>query len=279
MSSGRRSRERTSRAERVLQIGLAMVGLIGAVARAFAPVRAKDAAWPVLDATTLAWLGLIVVAYLLPRISEITLGDTSLKLREKADEATSGLEKTIDALADLLQNWANSALIYIHLLADADSDRASLLLMNYLRDRMGEARKWLSDDPSANVRISLWLFNKETDRLEFFFSNEIDDVATLEATFHPGEGLMGQAFLERRRWNEPDARQIPGFKSIRRSGTEGYDAVMCVPVVNDPADSPLGMLNVDKRGDEFSETAESIAVALAAQCAFAFDQYWKAPTP
>ncbi len=65
MSSGRRSRERTSRAERVLQIGLAMVGLIGAVARAFAPVRAKDAAWPVLDATTLAWLGLIVVAYLL----------------------------------------------------------------------------------------------------------------------------------------------------------------------------------------------------------------------
>jgi len=90
----------------------------------------------VFDATTLSWLGLIVVAYLLPRISEITLGDTSLKLREKADEATSGLEK-IDALADLLQNWANSTLIYMHLLADADSDRASLLLMNYLRDRMG----------------------------------------------------------------------------------------------------------------------------------------------
>jgi len=53
---------------------------------------------------------------------------------------------------------------------------------------------------------------------------------------------------------------------------------MCVPVVNDSADSPLGMLNVDKRGDEFSGTAESIAVALAAQCAFAFDQYRKAPT-
>jgi len=278
MSSGRRPPAWTSRAERLFQIGLAMVGLIGAVARTFAPVRAKDAAWPVLDATTLAWLGLIVVAYLLPRISEITLGDTSLKLREKADEATSGLEKTIDALADLLQNWANSTLIYMHLLADADSDRASLLLMNYLRDRMGEARKWLSDDPSANVRISLWLFNKETDRLEFVFSNEIDDVATLEATFRPGEGLMGQAFLERRRWNEPDARQIPGFKSVRPSGTECYDAIMCVPVVNNPTDSPLGMLNVDKCGDAFSETAESIAVALGAQCAFAFDQYWKAPT-
>jgi len=267
-----------SRVERLLQASLVLLALVGAVARAFAPVRAKDSAWPVFDATTLAWLGLIVVAYLLPRISEITLGDTSLKLREKADEATSGLEKTIDALADLLQNWANSTLIYMHLLADADSDRASLLLMNYLRDRMGEARKWLSDDPSANVRISLWLFNKEMDRLEFFFSNEIDDVATVEAVFRPGEGLMGQAFLERRRWNEPDARQIPGFKSIRSGGTEGYDAVMCVPVVNAPGDAPLGMLNVDKRGDEFSATAESIAAALAAQCAFAFDQYWKAPT-
>ncbi len=278
MTSQRPPRLKENRVERLLQVGLAVVGLIGAIARAFAPVRAKDAAWPVFDATTLAWLGLIVVAYLLPRISEITLGDTSLKLREKADEATSGLEKTIDALADLLQNWTNSALIYMHLLADADGDRASVLLMNYLRDRLGEARKWLSDDPSANVRISLWLFNKETDRLEFFFSNEINDVATLDATFRPGEGLMGQAFLERRRWNEPDARQIPGFKAIRKSGTEGYDAVMCVPVVNDPGDAPLGMLNVDKRGDEFSGTAESIAVALAAQCAFAFDQYWKAPT-
>ncbi len=44
-------------------------------------------------------------------------------------------------MADLLQNWASSALICMHLLANADSDRASLLLMNYLRDRMGEARK------------------------------------------------------------------------------------------------------------------------------------------
>jgi hypothetical protein len=264
--------------ERLLQVSLAIVGLVGAAARAFAPVRAKDAAWPVFDATTLAWLGLSVVAYLLPRISEITLGDTSLKLREKADEATSGLQETIDALADLLQNWSNSALILMHLLSDADSDRASLLLMNYLRDRMGEARKWLSDDPSANVRIALWLYNEKTDRLEFFFSNEINDVATVEAAFAPGEGLMGQAFLERRRWNEPDARQIPGFKAIRTSGTETYDAVMCIPVANDPGGTPLGMLNFDKRGDEFSDAAESIAIALAAQCAFAFDQYWKVPT-
>jgi len=42
-------------------------------------------------------------------------------------------------MADLLQNWASSALICMHLLANADSDRASLLLMNYLRDRMVRA--------------------------------------------------------------------------------------------------------------------------------------------
>jgi hypothetical protein len=39
---------------------------------------------------------------------------------------------------------------------------------------------------------------------------------------------------------------------------------MCIPVANDPGDTPLGMLNFDKRGDEFSDAAESIAVALAA---------------
>jgi len=159
----------------------------------------------------------------------------------------------------------------------ADRERASLLLMTYRRDRMGEARKWLRDGPSAHGRISLWMFNEDTEQLEFFFSNEIDGVGTVEAVFHRGEGLMGQAFLERRRWNEADARQIPGFTSIRPSGTESYDAIMCVPVMNNLDSAPLGMLNFDKRGDKFSGTAESIAVALAAQCAFAFDQYGKAP--
>lgn len=45
------------------------------------------------EGDSFAWLGLIVVAYLLPRISEITLGDSSVKLREKADQATIGREK------------------------------------------------------------------------------------------------------------------------------------------------------------------------------------------
>jgi hypothetical protein len=250
-----------------------MSGLIGAFGRAFAPIKEKDAAWPVLDATTIAWLALILVAYLVPRVSEITLGGASLKLLENVDKATGKYQGTINDLSGLLQNWLESELILMNALAGADDSGARLAFMNFLRDRMGEARKWLSDDPAANVRISLWIYDADNKVLEFLFSNEIDDKATTDAQFEPGEGLMGQAFAERRFWNEAKAREIPGFRPLRPSS--GYDAVMTVPVELPGNLTPLGMLNFDKKGDKFSDAAENIGLALSALCAFALSEYSK----
>jgi hypothetical protein len=96
--------------EGAIRLVLVMSGLIGAFGRAFAPIKEKDAAWPVLDATTIAWLALILVAYLVPRVSEITLGGASLKLLENVDKATGKYQGTINDFSGLLQNWLESEL-------------------------------------------------------------------------------------------------------------------------------------------------------------------------
>jgi hypothetical protein len=122
------------------------------------------------------------------------------------------------------------------------------------------------------------VYEPESDDLEFLFSNEIDDERTMAARFKPGEGLLGQAFLERRMWNEPDARQIPGFKRIRTDlSIEPYDAVMCIPAFARPSDAPLGAMTFDKAGAAFTGVGENIGSALAATCAYAYQLFLDTP--
>jgi putative methionine-R-sulfoxide reductase with GAF domain len=149
-------------------------------------------------------------------------------------------------------------------------DRKALLLSNYLRDRMGEAKSFLADSAESNVRIALWIYDPASDKLAFYFSNE---VRPTQASWEPGEGLIGQAWLESRRFNEPDVRSVPGYKATRNEDPP-YKAVICVPVRR--GYDTIGMLTADKDEDTiFSEVADDVATGLAAQCAFALDQYGK----
>lgn len=252
------------------QIVLAVIGVGGAAFHAF-PIRIDPTLhqnWPIFDAVDIGWLALVLVAVLLPEISEITLGGASVKLREVKEDAEDLISVTED-LANLAQNWSTSAILYIQLLDDVETDaEREMLLRNYIRDRMGEAAAFLSDDPGDEVRIMLWIYDPDSKRLEFYFGN---GKPPIQQAYEPGEGVLGQAFLERRRFNEPDVRKCAAYKKTR-NGDPPYRAVLCVPVYI--ADDLIGMLTADKEEAEiFSTAADDIAKGLASQCALAIDQF------
>ncbi len=257
----------------IAQIVLALAGLLGAVFHAF-PIHStiKHEDWPVLDAVDIAWLGLIAVAVLLPGITKLTLGGVSLELREEARESAEELQSAIAEYANLVQNWSVSAMLYIDMLGKAaDDDERAVLLAHYLRDRMGEAKNYMSEDPDDDVRIALWMYDPGTKMLEFFFSNEGPPT---RQSYAVGEGMIGEAFMERRRFNEADVRNVPSYLDTRKGAAPPYRAVLCTPVF--VGDEPIGMLTVDKRTAEiFSAAADDIARGLAAQCALAVDQFRK----
>jgi GAF domain-containing protein len=254
------------------QVLLALVAIAAAIFHAFPLERhIEHENYPVLDVTTIAWIGIFIIAMLLPQISEITLGGASLKLRE-VKESAKELTATLEDIANLLQNWSTSSVLYIYLLEKAEDDSArAKLLRNYLRDRIGESRAWMSDDPDDDVRIALWIFNPASKKLEFYFSNNFRPT---QESYDPGEGMIGQAFLEARQFNEPDVRAMPTYKATRAVDPP-YRAVLCCPVL--VGDEKIGMLTADKREAEiFGEVADEIARGLAAQCALAIDQFRRA---
>lgn len=255
------------------QIAIGLGGLLGAIFHAFPIHPARHENWPVLDAVDIGWLALIAVAVLLPGISKLTLGGVSVELREEARESAQELQNAIEEYANLVQNWSSSAVLYIDLLARAaGDDERAMLLAHYLRDRMGEAKNYLSEDPDDDVRIALWMYDPGTKTLEFFFSNE---GLPTKQSYALGEGMIGEAFLERRPFNEADVRNVPSYLGTRKGANPPYRAVLCTPIVI--GDEAIGMLTVDKRSAVlFSTAAEDIAKGLASQCALAVDQFRKA---
>lgn len=256
------------------QVSLAAIGVAGALLHAF-PLHADPAIhqnWPIVDAIDIGWLALAVIGVLLPEISEITLGGASVKLREVKEDAEQSEQELVavtEELANLAQNWSTSAMLYIDLLDNAETDeQREMLLRHYIRDRMGEAAEFLSDDPDDEVRIMLWIYDPDSKRLEFYFSS---DEPPIQQAYEQGEGLIGQAFLERRRFNEPDVRKCKAYKKSR-NGDPPYRAVLCVPV--SIGDEVIGMLTADKKEAEiFSTAADDLAKGLASQCALAIDQF------
>lgn len=255
------------------QVILVVYALYGLVFHAF-PLRAATGLkedWPVLDLIDIGWLAMIAIAALLPGISTITLGGLSLQMREEARESKDELTAAIQDYANLVQNWSTSAVLYIAMLGKAKDDTArATLLEHYLRDRMGEARNYLSEDPSDDVRIALWMYDPDTNTLEFFFSNEQPPGKQAYAV---GEGMIGEAFAERRAFNEADVRTLPSYLNTR-DGDPPYRAVICTPVFI--GFEPVGMLTADKKSAVlFGTAAEDIAKGLASQCALAIDQFRK----
>ena len=257
------------------QVMLGAGGVLGAIFHAFPIHEAAKLKqnWPILDAVDIGWLAMVGVAVLLPGISKLTLGGVSLEMKEEARESKKELAEAIEDYANLAQNWSTAAILYIDMMSKASSDNErAMLLSHYLRDRMGEAKVYLSEEPTDDVRIALWMYDPGTKSLEFFFSNERPPT---KQSYELGEGMIGQAFLERRRFNEPDVRNVPSYLNTRGGEDPPYRAVLCVPVF--VGDDPIGIITADKKGNDlFSVAADDIAKGLAAQCALAIDQYRKA---
>jgi len=126
----------------VIQVFLIVAGLAGLAFQAF-PVRTNQYYdnWPLFDLTALAWLVPIVVAMLLPNISEVTWGPLSLKVRE-LKSASEVYEVSLDNLANLVQNWSTSAAMYIAKMGQREEnllEAKDAIYADYVRDRMGEA--------------------------------------------------------------------------------------------------------------------------------------------
>jgi GAF domain-containing protein len=249
------------------QVFLAAIGLFGAYFHAF-PKVVKDATqnYPVLDITTIAWIGLIVLAALLPKIQEVAFGALSIKLKD-ATESAEVLRDVSGDLANLVQNWSRSQVIYLSLLSGESSEVArSETTTRFLRDRMGEARQFLGDSQDSNVRIALWIFNDDANELQFIYSPHFTPT---KKSYRPGEGFLGQAFLEGRTFSEPDVRLVPSYLRTRATDPP-YRAVICIPLKIE--EQKIGILTVDKpEAVGFSSIAEEIAAGLASQCCIALE--------
>jgi len=250
-----------------MQALLFLSGLVGAYFHAFPlAVHAEHENVPALDLITIAWLGLSVVAVIFPRVTEVAFGDVTVKLREATESVDAYRDVSAD-LANLVQNWSTSSLLYLALLSSNDeSETRDLITQNYLRDRMGEARQFLGDSSTSLVRVALWIYDADVDELRFEYSPQFKPT---QMTYQLGEGFIGQAFLEGRVFSEPDVRLVPSYKSTR-DGDPPYRAVICVPIRI--AEERIGMLTIDKtEATPFSETAEEVSKALAAQCGYALE--------
>jgi hypothetical protein len=257
---------------RALQFGLIAAGILGSFAHAFPISHKADEDLPALDLEALAWFALVPVGLLLPRISKIKLGEAEIELTEASKEAV----QSADQITELMLNWTTALNITIGLLRDAaDEDGRAGVLFNFVRDRMGEAKKAI-EASELELRLSMWVYSQPFDVIEFSHSNEIDDETTMNAVFARGQGMLGQAFLEQRTWNEPNARQLPSYLPVVQRPK--YLAVYCTPVTFHR--EPLGMLCMDKNEEAtFGERADTIARTLAAIIAAAVAEYERLHAP
>jgi hypothetical protein len=230
---------------------------------------------PVADTSTIAFVALLLWSFMPDLMTGTSIGglpvpsfkQALVEAQGRIDVATASMADYTEIIADLsnlITSWTESNVILDVLLTQSRDDaEAKMHLFNFLRDRMGEAREWVGDTPGSDVRLALWVYNPTTRRLGFFFSNEIVDDRTKQATFEPGEGMMGQAFLERRTWDERDVSKIPAFRKTRGKAEEF--ATLCEPIGPAVVPQPLGMLTIDKpEKTYFSRTAHDLARALAA---------------
>ena len=249
----------------LIQVMLAVVGFAGAYFHAF-PTKALEEHQnlPVLDITTIAWIGVVVVAFVFPRITEVGFGELSVKLGE-ATKSSEDFRDVTNALANLTQNWSKSALLLVDLLKECnDAGERDVLCENYARDRMGEARPFLGDSSDSVVRIAIWIYDPNEETIRFKYS---PNFVPTQKEYKPGEGFLGQAFLERRTFSEADVRVIPSYKQTR-DGDPPYRGVICVPL--DVGGGTIGMLTIDKgEATDFNLVSDEIARGLAAQCSYA----------
>jgi hypothetical protein len=253
---------------RFFQIFLAASGILGAFTHIFSWTHKEGEEYPVVDFEALAWLALVPIAWVLPRIKKGKWGELEIELESAAKIAVDAVDK----IADLLQDWTGAVNITLDLLRTAQDDaERQRVLIAFLRDRMGEAKEAMegkSDEP--DLRLSVWSYDADDNRIRFFYSNEIGDEATLAFSFAVGEGMVGQSWLEQRTWNEANALQLPSYIPIVPRAR--YRAVYCTPITF--GQHRHGMLCMDKNEEKmFADRADTIARSLAAILATLFEEY------
>lgn len=251
------------------QVTLVVLAIVIGYFHAFpTSLHAEKTDYPVLDTVTLGCLGVILLAALLPKVAEISIGGTSVKLRE-AESAAGDYRDVAAGLANLAQNWSTSIGILAEQLNIADPATQGRLIGQYYRDRMGEAQEYLTEELDDVARVALWLYDDQSRTLEFAYAN---DFVPTKRSWKLGEGMIGKAFEEGRSFNEADVRSLPCYENTR-SGSPPYRAVL-VELVK-LGDRKVGALTVDKRRAElFGPIAIDVAKGLAAQCALA-DYLWQ----
>lgn len=249
----RRPRLETSVLAGVVAAGL---GLIGAAGHALILNTAGKAPWvPSFDTTTLWWVVLAAAGIALPVISEITVGGVNLKLN-KAQAVT--LRAT-----DLMQTWAFTTRDLLAQLEDPTllKQQAVSAIIKFLKLRAYEALEWIGQD-KEDRRLSIWTSNAATQKLQFFFSNEIRDSETTGHTFAIGEGIVGTVFQSQEIWNERDGPSLPVWKAIHKEKPR-YHGVFCIPI--NFGDYNIGVLSVDRQKEErFQEDHVDVLTAFAA---------------
>jgi len=237
-------------------------GLIGSIGHAVFVTVAKQESWaPVLDITTISWLGVALVGMLLPRIAELTFSGVSIRLGEVA-KAKAETEDIILSATDLSQKWTSATSALLAQLEDPETkpSDAHELVTQFLQLRAYEALEWLGADHELR-RLSIWLFDADSRQLSFFFSNEITDPETRSFAFPIGVGVAGSAYRDHRIWSERDATALPVYVAIRATPPR-YRGLLCVPI--DFGETRLGVLCVDRQAIAYFEKRdENVIRALA----------------
>ncbi|HEY6486563.1 MAG TPA: hypothetical protein VIX83_09295 [Candidatus Cybelea sp.] len=257
------------------QLLLIGIGVAGAMGRAF--FKDDYSRTLNLDIVTVAWIGVAIIGFILPEISEFGFGDVKVKV-SRLRKGAEDIEQTLVDAANLAQNWSTSIAIFLMMMQKRSADLPEAkeeIFRKYIRDRMGEAKMFLGDDPGEAVRIVLWLFEPSEKKLRFA-GIVTGGQAPTKSVFAIGEGMVGQAFeesyYEQRNFNEVDVRNIPSYEDTRRGTEPPYKAVLCQAVRWN--NTPIGMITIDKQGAKhFSTIATDVSKGLASQCAIAVMVY------
>ncbi|MEA2688667.1 MAG: hypothetical protein QOD51_1274 [Candidatus Eremiobacteraeota bacterium] len=261
----------------MIRVLLALLGLAGFWFRAFPLKPGKDIELPVLDATTLAWLAPVLLAFFLPRIASLEVWGMKLVIEElkRATQTAVDFEALLGRMIELLERWTAELALYrarLNVLTESGTDEdAASLMANFFRDRFFEAHQWLDAAGDGTVRLSAWAWDSDEQHLEFYYSREIQDAATMAFLFPVDRGICGLAFGSQRIQNIANVQRHPAWVRIRNDAPS-YNAILAVPMTI--GNEHFGVLAIDSTSAApFGNNTVRLAQSLATLCALAFRAY------
>jgi hypothetical protein len=213
------------------------------------------------DLISLAWVAFALGILLLPDY-DITTPWGSVKAKQaaaKIEDSAKKLDALLGELADTTQNWCDAAYTFLEQLRtdEIPSGERVQAYKRFCEDRMQEAMDFIRSE-NEQLRISLWcaLDGKDLTMLVSIGKFSPDAIGHI---FKPGEGLLGQAFRERRMWNLTNPKDEPGYLSL--PGDPEYRGLLMIPLPRH--DRPQYVLVIDRETEAmFDNVKENMAEAL-----------------